>query len=161
MVISVGQSPVLGAVGAVDARAERVGIRRSPAAGIGRPIEVIKGRHTGIPIPADAELVFEGFMPPPEEVAVPEGPFGEWPGYYASNTRPEPVLQVKAIYHRNDPIIVGAPPMKPTLPAFHQGIGGLLAICAPPRSGTSSKPPACPASRACGRWRAAARASSM
>ena len=91
----------------------------SPAAGSAAPIEVIKGRHTGIPLPADAELVFEGFMPPPEEVAVPEGPFGEWPGYYASSTRPEPVLKVKAIYHRNDPIIVGAPPVKPTLKALH------------------------------------------
>ena len=63
---------------------------------LGRPIDVIRGRHTGIPFPADAEIVFEGFMPPPEEVPVPEGPFGEWPGYYASSTRPEPVLQVKA-----------------------------------------------------------------
>jgi 3-polyprenyl-4-hydroxybenzoate decarboxylase len=34
------------------------------------------------------------------------------------------VLQVKAIYHRNDPIIVGSPPMKPTLPALHHGSGG-------------------------------------
>ena len=123
MVISVGQSPVLGAV-APSTPGPNVSEYEIAGSRIGRPIEVIKGRHTGIPIPADAELVFEGFMPPPEEVAVPEGPFGEWPGYYASSTRPEPVLQVKAIYHRNDPIIVGAPPMKPTKPAFHQGIAG-------------------------------------
>ena len=104
-----------------------------------------------MPFPADSELVFEGFMPPPEEVAVPEGPFGEWPGYYASNTRPEPVLQVKAIYHRNDPIMIGSPPMKPTLPALHRQRRAPASF-APPRSGTSSRPPACRASRACGRW---------
>ena len=40
-----------------------------------------------------------------------EGPFGEWTGYYASGEHPEPVLEVEAIYHRNDPIILGVPPM--------------------------------------------------
>ncbi|MEA2988615.1 MAG: hypothetical protein QOG83_1326 [Alphaproteobacteria bacterium] len=123
MVISVGQSPVLGAVGP-STPGPNVSEYDVAGSRIGRAIEVINGKHTGIPFPADAEIVFEGFMPSPEEVAVPEGPFGEWPGYYASSTRPEPVLQVKAIYHRNDPIIVGAPPMKPTLPAFHQGTSG-------------------------------------
>jgi 4-hydroxy-3-polyprenylbenzoate decarboxylase len=51
-----------------------------------------------------------------------EGPFGEWPGYYGSNTRPEPVLRIEAIYHRNDPIMTGAPPAKPTYPGVHGGI---------------------------------------
>jgi 4-hydroxy-3-polyprenylbenzoate decarboxylase len=41
-----------------------------------------------------------------------EGPFGEWTGYYASDRRPEPVIRVKALYHRNDPIIFGCPPFK-------------------------------------------------
>ena len=123
MVISVGQSPVLGAVGA-STPGPNVSEYAVAGSRLGRPIEVIHGRHTGMPFPADSELVFEGFMPSPQELAVPEGPFGEWPGYYASNTRPEPVLQVKAIYHRNDPIVLGSPPMKPTLPALHQGSGG-------------------------------------
>ena len=123
MVISVGQSPALGAVGPATP-GPNISEYDLAGARIGRPVQVIKGRHTGIPLPADAELVFEGFMPSPEEISVPEGPFGEWPGYYASNQRPEPVLQIKAIYHRNDPIIVGAPPIKPTMPAFHQGTAG-------------------------------------
>jgi 4-hydroxy-3-polyprenylbenzoate decarboxylase len=120
MVISVGQAPVLGAVAASTPAA---GITEFSVCGsrIGRPINLVKGRVTGIPFPADAELVFEGFMPPPDEVSVPEGPFGEWPGYYASNSRPEPVLKVKAIYHRNDPIVVGAAPMKATLPGMYFG----------------------------------------
>jgi 4-hydroxy-3-polyprenylbenzoate decarboxylase len=123
MIVTVGQSPVLGAV-APSTPGPGVGEYDIAGSRLGRAVDVIRGRHTGIPFPADAEIVFEGFMPSPEEVAVPEGPFGEWPGYYASSTRPEPVLQVKAIYHRDDPIIVGAPPMKPTLPAFQQGTSG-------------------------------------
>jgi len=85
---------------------------------------VIAGRHTGLPFPAESELVFEGFMPSPDIASAAEGPFGEWPGYYASIARAEPVLQVSAVYHRKDPIIVGAPPVKPTLPGFWYGTGG-------------------------------------
>ena len=125
---------------------------------IGRAIKVVKGRVTGLPFPADAELVFEGFMPPPEELSMIEGPFGEWPGYYASSG-PEPVLQVKAIYHRNDPIQVAQPPAKPTYPGTYFGTAG-SALLRAARCGTRSKPPACRASKASGRCRAAARASS-
>jgi 4-hydroxy-3-polyprenylbenzoate decarboxylase len=51
-----------------------------------------------------------------------EGPFGEWTGYYASGTRPEPVIRVKALYHRDDPIILGMPPVKCRRSASHFGI---------------------------------------
>ncbi|MFM1815143.1 MAG: UbiD-like subunit of potential (de) carboxylase [Pseudomonadota bacterium] len=123
MVITAGQAPALGAAAASTAAP---GICEFAIAGarIGRAIEVIEGKHTGVPFPADAEIAFEGFMPPPQEQTAAEGPFGEWPGYYASNTRPEPVFNVKAIYHRDDPIIVGAPPMRPVLPGFWYGTGG-------------------------------------
>jgi 4-hydroxy-3-polyprenylbenzoate decarboxylase len=78
----------------------------------GAAVEVVRERVTGIPIPATAEIVLAGEVPPPEVEARDEGPFGEWTGYYASGTRPEPVIHVKAVYHRNDPIILGMPPMK-------------------------------------------------
>ena len=45
---------------------------------------------------------------------MPEGPFGEWTGYYASNQPAVPVIQVKAVYHRNDPILCGFPLLKPS-----------------------------------------------
>jgi len=77
----------------------------------GEPYEVIKGPVTGLPIPARAEIVLEGFLR--DDVRAPEGPFGEWTGYYASGEREEPVLDVQAVYHRNDPIILGVPPNKP------------------------------------------------
>ncbi len=77
----------------------------------GEPLRVVEGRVTGLPIPADAEIVLEGFAYPNEKMV--EGPFGEWTGYYASASREEPVMQVKAIYHRHNPIIVGSPPNRP------------------------------------------------
>lgn len=77
----------------------------------GRPYKVFKGKYTGLPLPAEAEIVLEGFSYPSDKRM--EGPFGEWTGYYASSARPEPVIEVKAVYHRNDPIIIGLPPEKP------------------------------------------------
>jgi 4-hydroxy-3-polyprenylbenzoate decarboxylase len=84
----------------------------------GAPIEVFPGPLTGLPIPAHAEIVFEGHLPP--QITLPEGPFGEFTGYYASDARPAPVMEVAATYHRDDPILLGSPPMKP--PRFHFGL---------------------------------------
>ena len=75
------------------------------------PVPVIIGGYTGLPIPAAAEIVIEGESVPGEERN--EGPFGEWTGYYASSMRAEPTIRVKRIYHRNNPIILGAPPTRP------------------------------------------------
>jgi UbiD family decarboxylase len=86
----------------------------------GAPIEVCSGPHTGLPLPAHAEIVFEGRLVPMSEATLPEGPFGEFTGYYAAEARPGPVMEVTAIHHRNDPILLGSPPMKP--PRFHFGL---------------------------------------
>jgi UbiD family decarboxylase len=86
----------------------------------GAPIEVCAGPQTGLPLPAHAEIVFEGRLLPMREATLPEGPFGEFTGYYAAAARPGPVMEVTAIHHRNDPILLGSPPMKP--PRFHFGL---------------------------------------
>ena len=86
----------------------------------GAPIEVFAGPQTGLPIPAHAEIIFEGRLLPMSEATLPEGPFGEFTGYYAAAARPGPVMEVSAIHHRNDPILLGSPPMKP--PRFHFGL---------------------------------------
>jgi len=78
-----------------------------------RPVEVIEGKFTGIPIPASAELAIEGECPPPSEQVHDEGPFGEATGYYASGRQSIPVIRVKRVLYRNDPINLGAPPLKP------------------------------------------------
>ena len=76
-----------------------------------KPMEVVLGKFTGLPFPARAEIVIEGFVQPGN--VRKEGPFGEWTGYYGSDTRPEPVLDIKAIYYRDNPILLGSPPHRP------------------------------------------------
>lgn len=77
----------------------------------GEPLKVIKGPITGIPIPANAEIVIEGFSYP--DKVHNEGPFGEWTGYYASDRREQPYVDVRALYFRDNPILLGMPPQKP------------------------------------------------
>jgi 4-hydroxy-3-polyprenylbenzoate decarboxylase len=67
---------------------------------------------TDLPIPATAEIAIEGEILSPEVETRPEGPFGEFTGYYARGKRQEPILRVNAILHRNDPIIQGNPPSR-------------------------------------------------
>lgn len=110
IVVSVGHHPGVFLAGGIEVP---YGVNELEWLGglYGSPVEVVHGKHTGLPFPADAEIVIEGYAHP--DRLAPEGPFGEWTGYYASDTRPEPILEVKAIYHRNNPIILGSPPAKP------------------------------------------------
>lgn len=75
----------------------------------GKPVKMVRGRITGLPMPAQAEIVLEGYVTPDRREV--EGPFGEWTGHYAGGAAPRTVLDIKAIYHRNDPILLGVPPM--------------------------------------------------
>jgi 4-hydroxy-3-polyprenylbenzoate decarboxylase len=77
----------------------------------GEAVEVVKTPLTGLPVPANAEIVIEGYVMPGN--VKPEGPFGEWMGYYGSDIRLEPVLDIKAIYYRNNPILLGCAPQRP------------------------------------------------
>lgn len=83
----------------------------------GKPVEVLHGPITGLPIPAHAEIAIEGEVPPPAVEARDEGPFGEWPGYYSGGTlgtgKPQPVIRVKALYHKNNPILADESPLWP------------------------------------------------
>lgn len=108
--ICLGQEPLVAGVSTVQIP---FGISEYDYAGgmRGAPVEVIKGEVTGLPIPASAEIVLEGEILPPGTDMRKEGPFGEWTGYYASSVRDEPAFIVKSVMHRNDPIILGSPPM--------------------------------------------------
>ena len=75
----------------------------------GRPVKMVRGKVTGLPFPADAEIVLEGYVTPDRRQM--EGPFGEWTGHYAGGASLATVLDIKAIYHRNNPILLGVPPM--------------------------------------------------
>ena len=109
VVLSVGHDPLFSILSGIEVPEN---IFELDVAGcvLGRKTRMIKGRITGLPIPADAELVLEGWM---GEERAPEGPFGEFLGYYASGGEPAPLVTVEAIYHRNNPIVLGSPPGKP------------------------------------------------
>ena len=93
----------------------------------GEPIDVIRGPYTGFPIPADCEIAIEGETVPGQNK--PEGPFGEWMGYYSDDTQNRPYVNVKTILHRNDPILCCAPQHKPVdETGLLKGIGGAAEI---------------------------------
>lgn len=79
----------------------------------GTPVEFVECVSQPLEVPAQAEIVIEGYVDPNEHK--PEGPFGDHTGYYTP-VEPFPVFHVTAITHRNDPIypttIVGIPPME-------------------------------------------------
>src|SRR3974390_76713 len=87
---------------------------------IGEPVEVIKGPVTGLPIPAHAEIAFEGFVHPDD--LLDEGPLGEWTGYYAGGQKQEPAIRIETFMHRDDPILLGAiPGVPPDDDSFYRG----------------------------------------
>jgi 4-hydroxy-3-polyprenylbenzoate decarboxylase len=79
----------------------------------GRPVPFVKAVTQEIEVPANAEIVIEGYVDPNEHRL--EGPFGDHNGFY---TPPDlfPVLHVTAITHKRGPIypttVVGKPPME-------------------------------------------------
>ncbi len=70
-----------------------------------KPVDIIKGPVTGLPIPADSEIVFEGEMVSPTVDSRMEGPFSEGTGHYTP-ALPEAAFKVKCVLHRNNPIIL-------------------------------------------------------
>jgi 2,5-furandicarboxylate decarboxylase 1 len=66
----------------------------------GQPVPVVKCVTNDVYVPADAEYVIEGFLDPAGHVE-PEGPFGEYVGYYGV-VKHNPVLHITAITHRED-----------------------------------------------------------
>ena len=99
---------------------------------LGRPIDVVEGPLTNLPIPAQTEISIEGEIPPPNVESREEGPFGEWTGYYAGGSagvqgEPQPVIRIKAIYHRDEPILNDETPLWPGAPRMGVSVrAGLL-----------------------------------
>ncbi len=123
VVVTVGQEPLLTALSGGGSRGAP-GVSEFEIAGAlhGEAYPMVKGQ-TSVPFPAYAEIAIEGVIPPPHTSMALEGPFGEWTGYYAHERRPETIIEVTAIYHRDDPIIFGAPPMRPVGNHFFTNFG--------------------------------------
>ncbi|HZU04671.1 MAG TPA: UbiD family decarboxylase [Chloroflexota bacterium] len=92
----------------------------------GRPLELIPCLTVPLYVPASAEVVLEGVVAP--HVREPEGPFGEFFGYM-SRPGPRPVLEVRCIRLRREPLIQYVHSQRPPSESMvAQGIGnaGLL-----------------------------------
>jgi 4-hydroxy-3-polyprenylbenzoate decarboxylase len=79
----------------------------------GEPVELVKGVTVDLEVPADAEIVLEGYIDKGDVTT--EGPFGDHTGYYTPAEQ-FPVFNVTAITTRRDPvypsIVVGKPPQE-------------------------------------------------
>lgn len=108
--VSFGHDPLLLIVGGTEVPA---GIFELDYAGaiLQQQIPVVRGPVTGLPIPSGAEIAIEGWLSPDNTRR--EGPFGEWTGYYSGDGRPSLAIDIEALYFRNNPILLGAPPSKP------------------------------------------------
>jgi 4-hydroxy-3-polyprenylbenzoate decarboxylase len=80
----------------------------------GEPVHLAKAVTSDLEVPAEAEIVIEGYVDPREELVL-EGPFGDHTGFY-SLADYYPKVHVTAVTLRSDPIwphtIVGRPPME-------------------------------------------------
>jgi 4-hydroxy-3-polyprenylbenzoate decarboxylase len=110
VLISCGHDPLLFLAGGNELK---LGLSEYDYAGghRGEPCEIVSSELHGLPMPAHAEIVLEGAMHPGE--TAPEGPFGEFTGYYAGGRSEQPVVRVERIYHRDEPILSLACPMVP------------------------------------------------
>lgn len=79
-----------------------------------KPVELVKCKTIDIEVPANAEIIIEGYIDLEEE-PVTEGPFGDHTGFYSLADK-YPQFHITALTHRQDPIyattIVGIPPQE-------------------------------------------------
>lgn len=69
----------------------------------GKAVDLVRCETSDLMVPATSEIVIEGEILP--HVRKKEGPFGEYTGYMTREVFPRPVFQVKAITHRDNPIL--------------------------------------------------------
>ncbi len=78
------------------------------------PVELVKAKTCDLDVPAEADIVIEGYIDPAEDLVL-EGPFGDHTGFY-SLADYYPQVHVTAITQRADPLyaatLVGRPPME-------------------------------------------------
>jgi 4-hydroxy-3-polyprenylbenzoate decarboxylase len=70
----------------------------------GESLEVVKAKTVDIEVPAQAEVVLEGYVDAREQRL--EGPFGDHTGYYSA-AEPFPVMHVTHVTRREHPVYLG------------------------------------------------------
>ena len=83
----------------------------------GEPAELVRCETVDLEVPANAEIVFEGFISDDPATYELEGPFGEFTGYVSDLPTPRPTMQITCITHRSDPIFNGS--LEGTLPGSY------------------------------------------
>lgn len=69
---------------------------------LGEAVRTVKGETVDLDVPADAEIIIEGYIPPFEREN--EGPFAEHTGYARAGAGDNPYMVVTAITRRHDAI---------------------------------------------------------
>jgi 2,5-furandicarboxylate decarboxylase 1 len=91
----------------------QIGIDESSFAGglRGEPIKLVRGKKVKNEFPISAHIVIEGEIS--NSLEGPEGPFGEYTGYYGERCEKQTVIEVKAVLIRQDirPVFYGSCPM--------------------------------------------------
>ena len=80
----------------------------------GTPVPLVKCETVDLWVPADAEMVIEGYIDDDPATFEMEGPFGEYTGYFGGEQGPKHVTKVTCVTHRKDPIYRGT--LEGTLP---------------------------------------------
>lgn len=105
--ISLGHHPAL-LMAATFTVPERISEYQYAGAILGERIKAVEGHFTDLVLPACSEVVLEGECLPGESLM--EGPFGEWTGYYGGEKKPAPIVHIKHVFHRDQPIVLGCSP---------------------------------------------------
>lgn len=83
----------------------------------GEPVQLVKCETVDLRVPANAEIVIEGYVDPDPSTYVMEGPFGEYTGWYGGGASAKPVVEITCITFRNDPILrIGLEGIRPGTP---------------------------------------------
>jgi 4-hydroxybenzoate decarboxylase subunit C len=100
----------------------------------GSPMKLVRAKTIAMKVPAEAEFILEGDVPPQERIL--EGPFGDHFGHY-SHAAPYPVFHIRHVTRRKNPVflatVVGKPPQEDKYlgDASQEIMGPLLKIIKP------------------------------
>lgn len=106
--IGVPPSVMLGAIAKVPFGMDEYDVAGGLA---GESIPLVKCKTVDLEVPADAEIVIEGYIPADSSEWEMEGPFGEFHGHFnEAEARKRPTGIITAITYRNSPILQGCSP---------------------------------------------------
>ena len=100
----------------------------------GKSVRMVRGKTINLMVPANAEIVLEGAVPPGERRL--EGPFGDHFGHY-SDAAEFPVFHIRKITRRRNPVyaatVVGKPPQEDKFLGIAAGemVGPLIKLIHP------------------------------